>query len=438
MVAGKQGRLMRCRIVWSFALFSAFACAVQAESAYVFGPSPRALDNRAVFGAALADEWQALAVAGVGQIVLNPTFLMQAEYQRGGGAAAPPRPAGSFLDDADLVALADRLRQTGMTLIYEAGIGLSAEVCDESLTAEAVGLRAARREFRLSLHRLADAGISMAALNVDGPFLRLIEGSRKDWSCATAATGSAADLGDGFDRDTTAQAALVYMKELRDLVAAANPDGRVPEVNLVVNLPNWQVQGLAPQGHRNGPDLVPMFQAFAHAQSADRRAPLAIAEIVVDYPYALIRANRDLFRDRSRHLWNVSRGLNPGGQAPGFGFILNSLSYANPCLDREPAAAAPFLVYLRGGKPISAACQRAQTGTGRADGVNDSDSDYMRDSLSYAAELAPGGVLARALISHDGSSIADHIGHFYMQSWGVNPLRNSWYMRQLGDYLRQG
>lgn len=427
---------MRRRIVWSFALLSALACAVQAEPAYVFGPSPRALDNRTVFGPAQADAWQALAVAGVGQIVLNPTFLMQTDYQRGGGAAALPRPAGSFLGDADLAALADRLRQTGMTLIYEAGVGLSAEACDESLTAKAVGLRAARREFRFSLHRLADAGISVAALNVDGPFLRLIEGSRKDWSCAAAA-GMVPARGDGFDRDTTAQAALVYMKELRDLVAAANPDGRAPRVNLVVNLPNWQVQDLAPQGRRNGPDLVAMFQAFARAQSADRRAPLTIAEIVVDYPYALIRANRDLFRDRSKHLWNVSRSLNPGGRAPGFGFILNSLSYANPCLDREPAAEAPFLTYLRGGKPISAACQRAQTGTDRADGVNDSDSDYMRDSLSYAADLAPGGALAQGLITRDGSRIADHIGHFYMQSWGINPLRNSWYMQQLGGYLRR-
>ncbi|MDO8327920.1 MAG: hypothetical protein Q7T28_13420 [Cypionkella sp.] len=429
---------MRRKIVWGFGLLlacaSVAASAVQAEPAYVFGPSPRALDNRAVFGAAQTAEWQALARAGVGLVVLNATFLMQSDYQRRGGAEAPPRPAGSFLDEADLAALADRLRQTGMSLIYEAGIGLSAEVCDDSLTAEVVGLRAARREFRLSLHRLTDAGISVAALNVDGAFLRLIEGSRKDWSCAAAA---AAGTGDGFDPATTAQAALIYMKELRDLVAAANPDGRVPLVNLVVNLPNWQVQGLAPQGHRNGPALVPVFQAFAHAQSAAGAAPLVIAEIVVDYPYALIRADRDLFRDRSKHLWNVTRSLNPGAPPPGFGFILNSLSYANPCLDGEPAAEAPFLIYLRGGKPISAACQRAQIGVGRADGVNDSDSDYMRDSLIYAAELAPGGALAQALVTRDGSRIADHIGHFYMQSWGVNPLRNSWYMHQLGSHLRQ-
>lgn len=423
---------MRRGIVWGFALLLVVTCAAQAEPAYVFGPSPRALDNRTVFGAAVAEEWQALAAAGVGQIVLNASFLMQTAYPRGGGAEAP-RPAGSFLDDTDLLALADRLRQTGMTLIYEAGSGLSAEVCDESLTAELVGLQAAHREFRLGLQRLEYAGIPVVALNVDGPFLRLIEGSRKDWSCAAEVT----DRGNGFDRDTAALAALIYMKELRDLVAAANPDHRVPLVNLVVNLPNWQVQGLPPQSHPQGPDLVPMFQAFARAQTADPGLPLVIAEIVVDYPYALIRADRGLFRDRSKHLWNVSRSLNPGGRAPDFGFILNSLSFANPCLDQEPAAEIPFLTYLRGGVPISAACQLAQIGTSRDDGIYDSDSDYMRDSLTYAADLAPGGPLAQALVTLDGTRIADHVAHFYMQSWGINPLRNSWYMTQLVSHLRR-
>ena len=70
------------------------------------------------------------------------------------------------------------------------------------------------------------------------------------------------------------------------------------------------------------------------------------------------------------------------------------------------------------------------------DGRSDSDMDYLRDSLAYADQLSPGGALAAQLVVSDGTRIPSHIAHFYMQSWGMNPMRNIWFADQLQCHLR--
>lgn len=417
-----------------------------AEPAYVFGPGPRALDNRAVFGAEARPAWHALRQAGVEGIVLNPTFLMETEFQRGPTPEGryPRRPEGTYLTDADLEGLARTVARTGLGVTYEAGIGLSGEACDPRLPPAGIGRRAAQVEFGQTVSRLMQAGIPVAAINVDGPFLRLIADSRKAWSCAAFGTTpeGKAMRARGFDPDTAARAAQAYMKEMRDLIAAAG--GGDTRVNLLINLPNWQVQSIPRLGNRKGAattDLTLMFQAFTRMQKADADPgpPLEIAEIVIDYPYYIVRADSNRFRDRTKHLWNMSRGINPGGAPPVFGFIVNSGDAAHACLGREAATDVPFLPFRRGAGAISEKCQRAQTGSDTAqnarDGVSDNDVDFLRDSLTYAEALRPGGKLARELVTRDGSRIADHVGHIYFQAWGVNPLSNRWYMERLAGYL---
>ncbi|MTE01757.1 hypothetical protein GIY56_15815 [Paracoccus sp. YIM 132242] len=425
------------RIWTTFLALAAFLAAMaggplRAEPSIVFGPSPRALDNQTLFAPDTVPVWQDLHEAGVREILLNGTFLMPVEFRQnpGGTGSYPARPEGSYLRASDLRDLARLQHDLDLRISYEAGAGLSGKICKGNLTPAARGRQAALQEFDQTVLRLEEAGIQVAVLNVDGPFLRLIEGSRKRSSCE--------DSGQGFGIDTTVRTVQAYLKTMRDLVARANPDQQPPQLRLVVNLPNWQLRGLPRRGGGNGVDLADVLTAFADLQAQDPE-PIIISEIVVDYPYALVLADPDLFRDRNRHLWNASRGINGAQEGPDFGYITNSLSYANPCLDREARPDMAFLPYLRGGRPISAACQRAQTGEDAPpDGRKDSDADYLRDSLAYADALRPGGVLADQLVVRDGTAIPDHVAHFYMQSWGMNPMRNLWFADRLADHLQEG
>ena len=45
--------------------------------------------------------------------------------------------------------------------------------------------------------------------------------------------------------------------------------------------------------------------------------------------------------------------------------------------------------------------------------------------------------MASHLVVRDGTRISSHIEHFYMQSWGMNPMRNLWFADQLQGYLRK-
>jgi hypothetical protein len=422
-------RIASCVLALSLAVL--VATPLRAEIGIVFGPSPRALDNQTLFHADAASTWKDLRSAGVQEILLNPTFLMESELRFGRDETGSyvARPQGSFLRAADIEALADLQRDLGLKISYEAGTGLSGEICESDLSPEERGRQAAQREFDQTLQRLKDAGIPVAALNVDGPFLRLIKGSEKQSSCEQS--------GEGFDIDSTVRAVQSYLDTLRDMVANANGDNRPPQLRLVVNLPNWHLRDLPRRGGSDSVDLADVLAAFATLQ-ANSPDPVIISEVVIDYPYALVVADPTLFRDRNRHLWNASRDINGMRAGPQFGYITNSLSYANACLNREPRPDIAFLPYIRRGMPISEACQRAQTGDlTPPDGRNNSDADYLRDSLAYAAELRPAGTLAAQLVVRDGTHISQNIAHFYMQSWGMNPMRNLWFADRLQRHLRQ-
>lgn len=423
--------IKRFAIVATF-LALCLSAAARAEVAVVFGPGPRALDNRTLFAPAALPVWRKLKDAGVNEILLNATFLMRSELKMEAqkDRRLPARPEGTYLRDSDIRDLA-RLQSTlGFNVSYEAGSGLGGEICDPRLSPEERGQRAAEREYKDTIARLKAAGVWVAALNVDGPFLRMIEGSTKEGSCEW--------LRDGFGIDPTVRSVQAYLRAIRDLVAEANPGNLPPQMRLLINLPNWQVRNLPRRGdtsRRGSVDLVEVLHAFADLQ-ARSRAPVHLSEIVIDYPYALVMQNPDLFRDRSKHLWNASRRLNVNRPGPSFGYITNTLSYAHACLEREPKARVPFLPYQHPNGPISEACQRAQIGIDATpNNPADSDADYLRDSLAYAQALRPKGALGRHLRVLDGTEIAGQITHVYMQSWGINPLRNLWLAEALADQL---
>ncbi|MEA5163124.1 hypothetical protein U5903_20255 [Cereibacter johrii] len=415
----------------------ALGTGAEAAPEAIYGPGPRALDNREIFAAANLPLWQELDRAGVEGIVLNPTFLMAYDF-RGMNQRRDeiPRPEGSYLTDADLASLAQIVSRTRLYITYAAGIALSGDRCDPRLAPEELGRAAARFEVERNVMRLIRAGVPVSAINVDGPMLRLLQDSDKPASCRRTA-------GAGFDLPTAAQIMHAYMVELRDRVEAAQ-DGRPVEMRWLVNLPNWQAGQIPRLGNGEAvptTDLALALRSFAQVQAENRLPgrPLEISEIVIDYPYAYARQNFSHFSLRVRNLWNASRDLNLSGRQPPLGFIVNSRSYPHPCLEREGRPDAAFLTFRRGDGAISEACQRAQIGEDTAanaeDGALDNDADYLRHSFVYADALKPGGELAKRLVLRDGTRIADHIAHFYYQSWGVNPLSNAWYMERLIERL---
>ncbi|MGP3726136.1 hypothetical protein [Cereibacter sphaeroides] len=423
----------------------ALGAGAEAAPEAIYGPGPRALDNREIFAAANLPLWQELDRAGVEGIVLNATFLMQSDFQQAGTAPeARPRPRDTYLTDDDLASLAQVVARTGLQVTYEAGIGLSGARCSQDLAPEGLGREAAKFEYEQNLARMGDAGIPIAAINVDGPILRILSDSDKPVGCRETS-------GAGFDVKTAGRIVQAYMIELRDRIEAAQ-NGRKVQVRWLVNLPLWQVGNIARNDiHRtaapNAPpttDLADAVRALAAAQ-AERNLPgrpLEIAEVVIGYPYSMIQQNPNRYLTRVRHLWSASRQLNPHtGNPPPFGFIVNTRNYTNRCLEAEGKPPVPFLPFRRKDRPISEACQRAQEGENTAanaqDGALDNDEDYLRDSFSYADALQPGGEIARQLVLRDGTHIAEHVDHIYYQSWGVNPLRNGWYMERLIERLER-
>ncbi|WP_096788033.1 hypothetical protein [Rhodobacter sp. CZR27] len=423
------------KILLAAALGVVLAPPLEAAPEAIYGPGPRALDNREIFSPSNLPLWKKLDRAGVEGIVLNPSFLVESTFQR---QTERPRPAGSHLDDGDLAALARMVAETGLTVTYAAGIGLSSDRCDRDLGPEDLGRQAAAFEFERNVARLLDAGVRVSAINVDGAFLRLLADTNKRTSCRNASGG--------FDLPFTVRAAQAYMLGMRDRIEAAQ-GGRRLVVRMLVNLPNWQAGTIPRIGNDKRivtTDIADVLRAFARLQArgVSGTRPLEIAEIVIDYPYAIVRHNPRHFVARVRHLWAASRDINASGLEPPFGFIVNSRSFVHACMDRETDTEAEFLAFRPAGRTVSPACRRAQVGEDTAanaqDGIFDNDTDYLRDSFTYADALQPGGELARQLVDRDGVRITDHVAHLYFQSWGVNPMSNAWYMERLIGRLSGG
>lgn len=401
-------RLFRL-VVLLFALVSGGA---MAQPALSYGPTPRAIDNRTLFTDTSTADWTALREAGFGELLLNATFLMRAGIVHPG---APARPPGTYLEDSDIAALGAVMAQHGFAVAYEGGSGLSAERCDPALTPEDRGVMAASAEYAATVARLHAAGVAVTALHLDGPFLRLAEGSRKRWSCATSGPG-------GLTPEAAARTVHAYLVEMRRLVEAGNPGGAPVVLRLVVNLPNWQAMDIPPLGGGTGPDLSAALGAWNALQRIV--PPVTFEEVVIDYPFRLIDGARARFRDRLLYLWTLTREANgPDRPGPALGVIVNTTDRNVACLDEAPKDRTPFLPYRRAGRPVDAACLAQQE--------SGPDADYLAASRRYAAELAADGALDRILVTAEGTRIARHIAHLYLQSWSTNPSRNLWMLRQL-------
>ncbi len=76
----------------------ALGAGAEAAPEAIYGPGPRALDNREIFAAANLPLWQELDRAGVEGIVLNASFLMTTDF-RGDRRQGRKTPPGRYLSD---------------------------------------------------------------------------------------------------------------------------------------------------------------------------------------------------------------------------------------------------------------------------------------------------------------------------------------------------
>ena len=430
-------------------LFLCLALSATLASADItFGPAPRALDNAAGFDARdplRRAEWTALKKSGVTVIDLNPTFVMRVELARASeGGTLLPRYPGTYLDDADLANLRARVAE-GFTLNYEAGIALSADRCAIGDPAK-LGVAAARAEYTHVVSLLHRADIPVAEISIDGPFLRLVQGSQKGFSCASGTRNRAgqrlSDGAEGKSRAFAAAAVHAYIEELTAQIAARQ--SRPPAVSLTINLPNWREGRLA---SANWPDLQTSISDMLVSFAAHRQgAGQLVTWIRIDYPACYLAGTArcgggtaDTFAAKMAALWRASRGVNGTRPPPAFAVIANDTGGRVACM--PPQAIPLFLAYrnyrdqsITRDSPAPApdayttpdrACQIAQR-----DGP---DRQFINRSFAYAQSLTKGPLAAR-LRQADPSL---KISRIAFQSWGISPMSNLWYIGQIRRYAEQ-
>ncbi len=430
------------------ATLALFLSVVMALADFSFGPTPRALDNITVFDTRAPlrkAEWDALRESGVHMIDLNPTFLMRAELGRAArNGSLLPRHHGTYLDDQALQDLRDRVRD-GFSINYQAGISLSADRC--GLTdPTTLGREAARAEYTHVISFLHRASIPVAEVSVDGPFLRLLQGSRKAFSCADGTRNSdGIRLSDGEEGKSitfTAQAVHAYIEELVDQIA--QHQSRPPVMALTINLPNWREGALRSAAW---PALNTSLSEMIGAFKAVRRgAGQPFAWVRLDYPACYLNGTArcgggtaETFVAKTAALWQASRTLNGTARPPALAVVANDIGSRAACM--PPNDSPEFLAYrnYRDQTLTRYSAPPARTGYTAPDPAcqisqrDGPDRQFINSSFSYANSLTKGRLAAR-LAQADPTLKVSRIA---FQSWGVSPMSNLWYIGQIRRYVNQ-
>lgn len=473
-----------CALLFRFGILAVWglvnAGPTYAQAEISFGPSPKAVDNLAIWSTAPGpdrDRWRRLRDAGVSRVVIHPTFLMRYDIQPPTPGAPPLRPERTYLGAKELQDIHHLYQHQGFSFSYEAGVGLASNRCSYIFVDPvAGGKRAAEVEFDHALRPLLSAkpnGVPVHELSVDGPFLRLVHGSQKGFSCFQQGVG-------GIDERKAAIAVDAYLKELHALISGHPVQAGVElKVSLLINLTNWNVGGVFPRNTnptKADVDLLDVLSAFRDVRAQSGMSP-QISNIQVDYPYCYVQGappcstggekiQNPLFIGKLQLLLGATRAINSLPQdpvakvlpSPGLTVISNTEGIANACA-AQYGGWPFFLPYERcSERPASGVdcpagavwlnvpkwCQQNQQKTGQdllfwaaskefADRLSWPDGDLHKALLypAYAGGSLPQNSQLRALPE---SPVIERIG---FRAWGMNPVSNAWYMDRVADYANQ-
>jgi hypothetical protein len=299
----------------------------------VFGPSPQGEDSRLIFNtranASLVREAFWRQVRTQFDTVLVHILHLDFPGPDGRGFYQYNSPEKVAFNDNQILGVKKLQQQLNFKIAVELGSSLG-KICEQR-TLWRAAQDAVDMEMAL-LSRLIGAGIEIDIINVDGPFLRLISGSQKAFSCATTTTASQPG-GLGFSQSQSVEIVGRFIARLQRAVNSAQ--GSMPDMHILLNLPNWQV-GTVPG--RETIDLLNLVSEFAATPFYPQ-----IAEVVLDYPHSYIRANRSHFASKIDALEIAIRSIRG---RPNLSFIINTetakVSAIKNLVDQNQTISGPY------------------------------------------------------------------------------------------------
>ncbi|APZ51401.1 hypothetical protein Ga0080574_TMP1067 [Salipiger abyssi] len=390
-----------------------------------FGPNLRSMDFADVFDSSVearASMWNKFHANGLRRIVISQALVspFAPDHSR--------RPDGTYLSDGDLANLRRTLNRGASAaddfrVTYVAGYGLGVSGCAPGADPAQTANAAAEWEFRRIVRRVLDAGVPIRAIDVDGPFLRLLDGSRKAYSCAETATGR------GYSDRGAARVALLYMKRLRDLTnahATNRAAGVTVDMALLVNLPNWAAgrhSALKTAG-KTTDVMTGVLSELKLAMEADKDRPLALSGAVVDYPYNHAKADPAAFRAKTAALLeilktlprtrakltivtNTNYALYPGLDMPRYRKYRGTVRCVWQDNWQISGGSLPYLPYENArGRKMPRDCVSEQ---------NAADARYWDESVAFARNIASGRWRSESVALGD-------IAAFRFTSWHEMPV----------------
>lgn len=273
-----------------------------------FGPSPQSADGRTLFAynetkGRLKKETMWKTMRKNFDAIYVHTLLLANQEGVYNGTPSTDAMSQIALNSNELSGLRRLQKTLGFKVIVDTGLGLGVG-CSSERRRWKFAEDAANRDYKF-LKRLHDHGIVIDQVSVDGPFLRVVEGSEKAFSCASESKG--------FTVPQSAEIVSSYLGRLYRKIRSAQ--GVSPKMNLVLNYPNYQVEGL--HGFFDV-DLEDVLEAFV-----DREEYPELHEIVLDYPYSFVKDHQQLFKDKVEALSDLLPHFR-GKTAPKLGVIVNT------------------------------------------------------------------------------------------------------------------
>lgn len=290
-----------------------------------FGPSPISADGRTIFNLDSNGNIQHLAFWRDMRRKVDTIFI-HSLYLDHVGHFQKIRPDLVSLNENQVQGLIKIQKDLDFNVKIDLGLGLG-QHCSSTLSAFEVADRASNQEMSLlrrfyfqtqivngqSVQVERTDKLRIDGVMVDGPFLRVIEGSKKAISCHVTNSNNQI-VRRGFEEDKAIEIVGRYLSHIQRKIAAVQ-NNVIPEIGIVLNLPNWSIPGYLGEFGVTELNIQRVLEKFG-------RTPFypSISEIALDYPYGYVVKNPAAFSARLQVVHNSLRHIRGN---PRIGIIAN-------------------------------------------------------------------------------------------------------------------